>query len=284
MSKTLQAVRGMNDLLPQDASVWQFFEDTTREVFEQYGYRLMRAPVVEPTALFVRSIGEVTDIVEKEMYSFEDSMNGEKLTLRPKATAGLAGGIEHNLLYDGPKRIWTSGRCFAMSGRRKAVIGSSTSLTLRCSVCRPGRGCRADPDARPPVAASRFKGAELHINSIGDAAARKLHRRRWSAILRRTLTASTKMASDGFITQSVADARYQNPRMQQLVEGAPRLADISVRSSASILTASGNVSTMRTAFHVPRLVRAALITTNVRFSNSSPKAATGNDHCRWWPL
>ena len=101
--KTLQAVRGMNDLLPADSPLWQFFEDTVRDIFEQYGYRLMRSPIVEPTALFVRSIGEVTDIVEKEMYSFEDGMNGEKLTLRPEATAGLVrAAIEHNILYEGP--------------------------------------------------------------------------------------------------------------------------------------------------------------------------------------
>ena len=89
MSKTIQAVRGMNDLLPADSPKWQFLEDATRAVFEQYGYRLMRTPIVEPTPLFVRSLGEVTDVVEKEMYSFEDGMNGEKLTLRPEATAGL---------------------------------------------------------------------------------------------------------------------------------------------------------------------------------------------------
>ena len=113
MSKTLQAVRGMNDLLPQDASRWQFLEDTTRAVFEQYGYSLMRTPIVEPTPLFIRSIGEVTDIVEKEMYSFEDAMNGEKLTLRPEATAGLVrAAIEHNILYEGPKRVWTWGPMF----------------------------------------------------------------------------------------------------------------------------------------------------------------------------
>ncbi|MCA3003187.1 MAG: ATP phosphoribosyltransferase regulatory subunit, partial [Rhodocyclaceae bacterium] len=91
--KTLQAIRGMNDLLPDDSSRWQYFEDAVRDVFEQYGYRLMRTPVVEPTALFVRSIGAVTDIVEKEMYSFEDGMNGDKLTLRPEATAGLVRAV-----------------------------------------------------------------------------------------------------------------------------------------------------------------------------------------------
>ena len=109
----LQAVKGMNDLLPTDAGLWEFFEDTVRDVFRQYGYRLMRTPIVEPTSLFVRSIGEVTDIVEKEMYSFVDTMNGDQLTLRPEATAGIVrAAIEHNLLYNGPLRVWTVGPMF----------------------------------------------------------------------------------------------------------------------------------------------------------------------------
>ena len=109
----VQAVKGMNDLLPDEAGLWEYFEDTVRDVFRQYGYRLIRTPIVEPTALFVRSIGEVTDIVEKEMYSFVDSMNGDTLTLRPEATAGIVrAAIEHNLLYNGAQRVWTLGPMF----------------------------------------------------------------------------------------------------------------------------------------------------------------------------
>ena len=87
MSKTLQAVRGMNDILPDDAEVWEQFEDIVRDWLHSYGYRPIRMPIVEPTPLFKRAIGEVTDIVEKEMYSFEDALNGEHLTLRPEGTA-----------------------------------------------------------------------------------------------------------------------------------------------------------------------------------------------------
>ena len=110
MASTLQAVRGMNDVLPDEAPLWERFEDTARSVFAQYGYRNIRVPIVEPTALFVRGIGEVTDVVEKEMYTFEDKLNGESLTLRPEATAGIVRAtIEHNLTYDRPQRVWTSG-------------------------------------------------------------------------------------------------------------------------------------------------------------------------------
>jgi histidyl-tRNA synthetase len=90
MGATLQAVRGMNDVLPNEAATWEFLEDTARDVFRRYGYRNIRVPIVEPTALFVRGIGDATDIVEREMYTFEDKLNGESLTLRPEATAGIA--------------------------------------------------------------------------------------------------------------------------------------------------------------------------------------------------
>ena len=109
----LQAVRGMNDVLPDDAPLWQRFEDAARGVLAQYGYRNLRVPIVEPTALFVRGIGEHTDVVEKEMYTFEDKLNGERLTLRPEATAGIVrASIEHNLLYGRPQRVWTMGPMF----------------------------------------------------------------------------------------------------------------------------------------------------------------------------
>src|SRR6266702_2017868 len=111
MASALQAVRGMNDVLPDEAPLWERFEDTARSVFAQYGYRNLRVPIVEPTALFVRGIGDATDIVEKEMYTFDD--HGESLTLRPEATAPtVRAALEHNLLYDGPKRLWYSGPLF----------------------------------------------------------------------------------------------------------------------------------------------------------------------------
>ncbi len=110
MAASLQAVRGMNDVLPDEAALWEFLEDTVRDVFRQYGYRNLRVPVVEPTPLFVRAIGEVTDVVEKEMYTFEDRLNGESLTLRPEATAGIVrAAIEHNLTYERPQRVWMAG-------------------------------------------------------------------------------------------------------------------------------------------------------------------------------
>src|SRR5258708_35400629 len=103
----------MKDIWPEETPLWEFLEETVRELFRHYGYVNIETPVVEFTPLFVRSIGEVTDIVEKEMYSFVDSLNGEPLTLRPEATAGIVRAtIEHSLLYNGPLRVWTFGPMF----------------------------------------------------------------------------------------------------------------------------------------------------------------------------
>src|SRR5688572_31940686 len=106
MSKTIQAVRGMNDILPVDVHVWQLFEETVRGWLRAYGYSEIRMPLVERTELFVRSIGEVTDIVEKEMYTFVDALSDESLTLRPEGTAScVRAAVEHNLLYQSPQRL-----------------------------------------------------------------------------------------------------------------------------------------------------------------------------------
>ncbi|MEQ1590121.1 MAG: ATP phosphoribosyltransferase regulatory subunit, partial [Gallionella sp.] len=110
---SLQAVRGMNDILPDEAELWLWFEEVVRDWLDSYGYRNIRMPLVEPTSLFKRAIGEVTDIVEKEMYSFEDSLNGDQLTLRPEGTASCVRAVlQHNLLYNAPQRLYYSGQMF----------------------------------------------------------------------------------------------------------------------------------------------------------------------------
>ena len=113
MADKLNAVKGMNDILPPESARWEALEQTVRELMGRYAYRNIRTPIVEPTALFVRGTGQTTDIVEKEMYSFEDRLNGEQLTLRPENTPGVArAAIEHNLTYDGGKRLWYAGPMF----------------------------------------------------------------------------------------------------------------------------------------------------------------------------
>ena len=116
-SRTIQAIRGMNDVLPDQVHLWEFFEQVVRDWMAEYGYRNIRMPIVEQTDLFVRSIGAITDIVEKEMYSFVDSLNGDSLALRPEGTASCVRAVlEHNLLYSGPQRLYYSGPMFRNIG------------------------------------------------------------------------------------------------------------------------------------------------------------------------
>ncbi len=113
MSQNIQSVRGMNDILPGESELWELFDDTVRAWLKAYGYRPIRLPIVEPTPLFKRAIGEVTDIVEKEMYSFTDSLNGETLTLRPEGTAGCVRAvIQHKLAAQQPQRLYYMGQMF----------------------------------------------------------------------------------------------------------------------------------------------------------------------------
>ena len=227
MSNTIQAVRGMNDILPHQSPLWQFLEDTTREVFEQYGYRLMRTPVVEPTSLFARAIGEVTDIVEKEMYSFEDSMNGEKLTLRPEATAGLVRAvIEHNLLYNGPLRIWTWGPMFRHERPQRGRHRQFYQFDVE-ALGYPG----PDVDAEQIVMLARLwerlglRDVVLHLNSIGDVESRVRHRGALVQYFEAHVEDLDADAKRRLYTNPLRTLDTKNPAMQAIVEGAPKLRE-----------------------------------------------------------
>ncbi len=255
----IQAIRGMNDLLPDASPLWQYFEDTVREVFEQYGYRLMRTPVVEATPLFARAIGEVTDIVEGEMYSFEDRLNGEKLTLRPEATAGLVRAvIEHNLLYNGPQRVWTWGPMFRHERPQKGRYRQFHQFDVE-AMGFPG----PDVDAEQIVMLARLwkrlgiVNVTLYVNSIGDVASRAAHR---EALVKYFESRADELDADArrrLHTNPLRTLDTKNPAMQSLVEGAPRLKDFLDDAArehfagvTSRLTASG------IAFEEnPRLVR-----------------------------
>src|SRR3954464_8767040 len=174
MSNKIQAIRGMNDVLPDQSPLWEFFEDTVRGVFRAYGYRNIRTPMVERTELFVRGVGEVTDIVEKEMYSFVDSMNDDKLSLRPEGTAPtVRAALEHNLLYPGPQRLWYSGPLFRHERPQKGRYRQYHSFGAEAlGFAGP------DIDIELLVMVRRLweqlglDGIELQINTIGSAAER----------------------------------------------------------------------------------------------------------------
>jgi histidyl-tRNA synthetase len=163
----LQAIRGMEDVLPDASPLWERLEEACHAIFRQYGYRNIRTPLVEPTALFVRGIGEATDIVEKEMYVFEDR-NGESLALRPEATAGIVrAAIEHNFLYNGPMRVWTSGPMFRYERPQKGRQRQFHQFDVEALGFEG-----PDVDAEQIVMLGRLwkalgiEGCELHVNSI----------------------------------------------------------------------------------------------------------------------
>src|SRR6195952_3948276 len=190
MAEKLSAVKGMNDILPgsvirkdklPDSQLWLWFENTLRSVLGRYGYQYMLTPIVEPTALFVRGLGEVTDIVEKEMYSFVDSMNGDRLTLRPEATAGIVRAMnEHNALYNGPLRLWTVGPMFRHERPQKGRYRQFHQLDVEAlGFAGP------DVDAEMILMARALwrelglvegEHVRLEINSLGQPEERRAHR------------------------------------------------------------------------------------------------------------
>jgi len=227
MAAALQAVRGMNDVLPDEAGTWQRFEDTARGVFERYGYRNLRVPVVEPTPLYVRSIGEHTDVVEREMYTFEDKLNGESLTLRPEATAGVVrAAIEHNLTYERPLRVWTGGPMFRHERPQKGRYRQFHQLDVE-ALGFPG----PDVDAEQIVMLARLwralglAGVRLHINSIGDAPERAAHRAALIEWFERQGDVLDEDAKRRLHANPLRLLDSKHPAMQEAIAGAPKLID-----------------------------------------------------------
>jgi histidyl-tRNA synthetase len=225
MSK-IQAIRGMEDVLPDVSPLWERVEDAVRDVFRQYGYANIRTPLVEPTSLFVRGIGEVTDIVEKEMYVFEDR-GGESLALRPEGTAGIVrAAIEHNLTYNGPVRVWTVGPMFRYERPQK---GRQRQFYQFDAEALGFEG--PDVDAEQMLMLARLwkmlglQDVELHINSIGDAADRKAHRERLIAYFEKHRTVLDEDAKRRLHANPLRILDSKNPAMQEMIEGAPRLID-----------------------------------------------------------
>ena len=226
MVNPIQAVRGMNDVLPEASPHWEFLEDAVREVFRCYGYRNLRTPLVEPTPLFARAIGAVTDIVEKEMYTFTD-LNGDSLTLRPEATAGVVrAAIQHNLLYNGPQRIWTAGPMFRHERPQKGRTRQFHQFDAEAlGFAGP------DVDAEQLVMLARLwrslglDGIELQINSIGDAAERHAYRAELIAYFERHPSALDADAARRLHANPLRILDSKNPALADVIGGAPKLID-----------------------------------------------------------
>lgn len=221
------AVKGMNDILPPESARWEWLEDKVRALMARYAYQNIRTPIVEPTPLFVRGLGEVTDIVEKEMYSFEDRLNGEQLTLRPEATAGVVRAVaEHNMLYEGGKRLYYMGPMFRHERPQRGRYRQFHQI-----------GAEALGFAGPEIDAELIllaaalwrelglKNVRLEINSLGEPAERKAHRAALIAYFEQHREILDEDARRRLHSNPLRILDTKNPAMQSVVEAAPRLID-----------------------------------------------------------
>ncbi|MFM9915575.1 MAG: histidine--tRNA ligase [Rhizobacter sp.] len=262
MSETIQAVKGMNDILPPESATWDWFEGRVRSLMARHGYAGVRTPIVEPTALFVRGLGEVTDIVEKEMYSFVDSMNGDRLSLRPENTAGVVRAItEHSLLRDGGKRLYYIGPMFRherpQKGRYRQFhqVGAEAlgyagpdvdvELILMCRMLWRELGLVEGRDLR------------LELNSLGQPDERRAHRTALIAHFEAHAEQLDEDAKRRLHSNPLRILDTKNPAMQALVETAPQLMSfLGTESLAHFNAVRAALDAAGLAYRVnPRLVR-----------------------------
>jgi len=255
----LLAVKGMNDVLPPDSARWEWLEEQVRTLMARHAYRNIRTPIIEPTALFIRGLGEVTDIVEKEMYSFEDRLNGEQLTLRPESTAGVVRAVvEHNLLYDGGKRLYYMGPMFRHERPQRGRYRQFHQI-----------GAETLGFAGPEIDAELILLADalwkqlglgdvrLELNSLGQPEERRQHRAALIAYFEQHADQLDEDARRRLHSNPLRILDTKNPAMQALVEAAPKLMDYLGEASLAhfnqvraMLDASGVTYTLN-----PRLVR-----------------------------
>lgn len=223
-----QSIKGFYDILPEQTPLWQKLESTASRVLAQYGYRNIRLPIVEPTDLFVRSVGEHTDIVEKEMYSWEDKLNGDRLTMRPEGTAGCVRAVvEHSLTYNGPQRLWYMGPMFRHENVQKGRQRQFHQIGVE-SFGFNG----PDVDAEQIIMLARLwrelglRDVELHLNTIGDAAERAEYRQALIKYFEAHVALLDEDAKRRLHTNPLRILDSKNPQMQSMIEAAPKLLDV----------------------------------------------------------
>ncbi len=237
MPTPIQAVKGMNDILPPESARWEWFEEAMRRVMRRYGYSNIRTPIVEPTPLFVRGLGEVTDIVEREMYSFIDSMNGDALSLRPEATAGVVRTvIEHSLLREGGKRLFYIGPMFR---HEKPQRGRSRQFHQVGVEALGFPGPDVDVEvillARALWRELGLTDVRLEINSLGQPDERLAHRH---ALIAHFEAHRELLDADGqrrLHSNPLRILDSKNVAMQPMIEAAPKLIDFLGAASLSHL-------------------------------------------------
>lgn len=255
----LNAVKGMNDILPTDSWRWEWLEEKVRHLMRRYAYQNIRTPILEPTALFIRGLGEVTDIVEKEMYSFEDRLNGEALTLRPENTAGVVRAVvEHSLTYSGGQRMYYMGPMFRHERPQRGRYRQFHQIGAEAFGF-----AGAELDAELILMAHALWGelklsdVELQINSLGQPPERLQHRAALIAHFESHMDVLDEEAKRRLYKNPLRLLDSKNPAMQKVIEEAPRLIDYLSEDSLAhfqrvqaILTANGVVFKVN-----PRLVR-----------------------------
>lgn len=253
------AVKGMNDILPPESAGWEALEARVRDLMRRFAFENVRTPIVEPTALFVRGLGEVTDIVEKEMYSFEDRLNGEALTLRPENTAGVVrAAVEHSLLYNGPKRLYYMGSMFRHERPQRGRYRQFHQIGAEAL----GFG-GAEIDAEVILMAHMLwqelglTGVELQINSLGQPAERNQHRAALIQHFESHVDVLDEEAKRRLHLNPLRLLDSKNPAMQPVIEVAPKLIDFLGDASRAHLQAVKDILDSHGVPYVvnPRLVR-----------------------------
>ena len=226
MSQKLQAVRGMNDVLPADAAAWQHLYAVAAEVFAAYGYGELRLPVVERTDLFKRAVGEVTDVVEKEMYSFEDR-GGENLSLRPELTAGVVrAGIEHGLLYNQQQRVWCTGPVFRYERPQAGRYRQFHQLDVEAfGIATPDIDVEVIAIAAQLWRRLGVSGFKLQINSLGTPASRAAYRAALVAYLSQYESSLDEDSKRRLGSNPLRVLDSKVPATREIVAGAPQLLD-----------------------------------------------------------
>ena len=227
MSAKFQSIKGFYDVLPEQTPLWLKLEDTALRVLSLYGYKNIRLPMVEPTELFVRSVGEHTDIVEKEMYSWTDALNDDRLTLRPEGTAGCVRAVvEHNLTYNGPQRLWYMGPMFRHENVQKGRQRQFHQIGVEAfGYAGP------DVDAEQIIMLARLwrelgiTDVELQINTIGDITERAEYRKSLIAYFSGHADSLDEDARRRLHTNPLRILDSKNPRMQEIIEAAPKLIE-----------------------------------------------------------
>ena len=258
-AQKLSGVKGMNDLLPATSYQWLWLEDKLRVWLSQYGYENIRTPILENTQLFTRSIGEVTDIVEKEMYSFIDSLNGDALTLRPEGTAGtIRAVVEHNLLYNANQKLWYIGPMFRHERPQKGRYRQFHQLGVEALGFKgPDVDCEIILMLKHLWQILGLSGVELQINCLGNKDERLAHREALIAYFEQHQELLDEEAKRRLHTNPLRILDTKNPAMQELVSDAPKLlAYLGEHSQAHYTGWKAGLDALNIAYvENPRLVR-----------------------------